>query len=385
MFLTRLAAADFRNLASVAIAPAPGLNLLHGENGQGKTNTLEAICLLSRGRSYRAGASEREFIREGQGAARISCELSRAGRRHTLSLRFTHGGRKVFEIDGYGAVRASEFYAKLSVVAFFPSHLSLVREGPHARRAFLDTAISQTDRAYLRTLQDYRHALLQRNRLLLIANKEGRAPDPAEILPWSRALASLCMKITQARGEYLAQLEEAASDILLRMSGGRETLSLRYRGHPDEARNLSLLTEHLPRECALGSTGFGAHREDFSILLSRGEGSARKEEDAHPRPARAFASEGQGKSIAVALKLAEAKIAESMLGEPPVILLDDVLPELDPARRAFLLSSLGGSPARAGEPARQIFLTTCEQELPAAAPAAERRYLVREGELLEEK
>lgn len=342
---------DFRNIETATVFFSPGVNLLYGDNAQGKTNLLEGLYYTALGKTFRAG-HDGELIRFGREAASVRnvfCEEGRADR--TLTFRMMQGrGGRIVERNGVRARSMSEVVGDFRVVLFCPSHLSVVQGAPEDRREFLNVAISQLRPVYVTALKKFNRALKERNALLRRAQETGSRPDDTVDL-WSEQLAAACADIAARRADYLLRLDERMKQCFSDMTDGRELPGVGYQnslGLP-AAEMLSAeeicplyykkLTENLAREVGAGSTLYGVHRDDISLLLN-------------DRPARLYASQGQQRSLALAMKLAEGSISgEDMGGELPVFLFDDVLSELDSRRRGYLLKELTG---------RQVIMTSCE-------------------------
>ena len=368
MLLDYIGFRDYRNLENVEVRFGEGLNVLWGENAQGKTNILEGVYCFARGRSFR-GAKEKTLIRSDCPSAqiRIVCRAEKDVRPTVMEVTIPRAGRKVITRTG-GEISAREMVGTFRAVLFCPSHLELVAGSPEERRQFLDIALSQISRQYLSALSVYMKTLRERNALIRQAQFD---PPPEEMWQtYAEQLAKSGAYLTHARREYVRLLEQEAAVRFEEMTVGKEKPGFRYvstalgREPGDElAGNLfparippvtfkalyNALTRNVQRELAAATTLYGPHRDDTDIMLN-------------DRPARQYASQGQTRSIALAMKLAEGAISRLVTGEEPVYLLDDVFSELDAGRREYLLSSLRG---------RQVVLTSCEPEatLGALAPA----------------
>lgn len=246
--------------------------------------------------------------------------------------------KKQYYKNGLLLAKASEFIGHFRAVLFTPDHLSLVKGAPALRRQFLDAAISQLDRAYLVSLQRYRQILQNRNLVLADAWKHRALIDTLD--GWDALLAKEAAEIAAARARYVTALDREVRTFFADMTAGRERPSLSYPEPLDEQGYLSLFQSAREREIRRGVTLFGPHRDDILLLL---EG----------REARNFASQGQQRSFALAMKLAEGELSRAFAGEYPVFLFDDVFSELDNSRRAFLLSGLAG---------RQVIMTACRTD-----------------------
>ena len=340
-------ALNFRNIAEATVPFSPGVNILHGENAQGKTALLEAIYFISLGRSFRS-AHEVDLIRFGEEYSRISLDYTDSVRDQNITVFLSKDKRRQVEHNKVKITRMSDVIGQFRAVMFCPEHLSLVKDGPSERRSYLDVAISQIRPVYLKSLQTYNHILKQRNQLIKNSYFDRSAFDSTVEL-WSGQLAREAAVISKFRAWYTELADRSLKSLFLRMTGEREIPGLKYqssiKGDVDysdikqtEKRYMELLMSCHDREIAAGSTLFGIHKDDLEIELNG-------------RSARIYASQGQQRSISVAMKLAEGEICRTDCGEFPVFLLDDVLSELDGRRRAFLQSEMTD---------RQVIMSTCE-------------------------
>ena len=357
---------NFRNIESASVAFTEGVNLLHGDNAQGKTNLLEAVYFTALGKSFRP-VKEAELIRFGEESARVVNRFSDSVRQQSLSFRLFAGrGHRIVEQNGLKIGRMSEMVGAFRVVLFCPEHLSLIQGGPELRRSYLNVALSQLRPLYLQSLQRYNKLLKERNALLKRAPEDMvtfKATEPM----WSAQLAREAAIITVHRARYVRQVNDHVkacfSDMMTKYEGGDELPELTYqptlgsewleahKEDPDlftdgqrlEERYLELLTTRHDREIGAGATLWGIHKDDVKITLNG-------------RPARLYASQGQQRSLALAMKLAEGWVsAYESAGDMPVFLFDDVLSELDAHRRDYLVQEMKG---------RQVIMTACD---PAAA------------------
>jgi len=352
MHLKRLSLTNFRNYARQEMEFAPGPVLLLGENAQGKTNLLEAVALLATGRSDRAD-SDADYIAWGmrgdaQPFARVVGVAQRAGR--DVSVELAVIGRpgahdrllasKRFKLNGV-AKRASDVIGALTAVLFTTDDMELVKGTPSGRRRYLDVMLSQADHVYLRALQRYTKVVTQRNALLKRVQEGASRRD--ELAYWDEELARDGATLLAGRAAAVAALAEGAAEAHASLSGQRERFALAYLprfsddwpperiagASQDElfAALLERLRASHGRDVAAGLTLTGPHRDDLAMTLG-GESAS------------AFASRGQQRTAALALRLAEARLLYERTGERPVLLLDDVLSELDEGRRASVLAAI---------------------------------------------
>lgn len=345
MKITRFHAENFRNIKECDLSFSDGVNLFFGENAQGKTNAMEGIYLFSRGKSFRK-IPEKNLIRFGEEGFSLGIEYEDRTGKNSLSYTVFGGERKRTK-NGYPIERVSEMIGSFRAVLFYPDHLLLVKEGPEERRNFLDVAISQCYPVYLRAYSDYKRTAEQRNCLLRLSSK-GIPVDREELVAWSESLAEYAATLYLYRKQYIEALEGYTSSFMKEISDGREEVSLKYQcdiretSEKEEAkeRYREVFLSDLDHEMNAGTTLYGMMRDDLSVRLNG-------------KSARLFASQGQQRSLVLALKMAEGEVSRDLSGEYPVFLLDDVLSELDGRRREFLL---GGS----GE--KQILITSCSKK-----------------------
>lgn len=346
MIITRFKATSFRNIESCDIELSPGLNLLHGKNAQGKTNALEGIYIFSRGKSFRA-REDSDLIRFGSDGFYISIEYeSRLGKE---KLEYSMSGKeRQRKKNGYKLSSVSEMLGSFRSVLFFPDNLEIVKGGPEERRNLLNIAISQCDTSYLKYYSGYKKALENRNCLLKLSQK-GFYTDERELRAWSESMADYASYIYVMRKDYVERISPHTERIMKEISDESESITLSYISDIDvptsdraevKERYLEKLTGSLDRERAAGVTLFGPHRDELRICLNGND-------------TRIFSSQGQQRSVVLALKLAEGEVIRERTGEYPVYLFDDVLSELDERRRGYVL---GGSKEK------QIIITSCESE-----------------------
>ncbi len=343
-------ATNFRNIENCNISFEDGVNFLFGENAQGKTNAIEGIYLFSRGKSFRS-VDDREMIRFGTEGFRISIIYEDKDGEGILEYA-CFGRERLRKKNGYKISRVSEMIGSFRSVLFYPDDLDLVKGGPEERRGFLNVAISQCYPEYLAEYSRFKIALDNRNRILKNASK-GNYFDEGELIAWSKQMAEYASFIYCLRRDYLSRLSIYTGKIALDMSAGKENITISLKSDIDEDKPEGLLsrdevikkyievfTNNLQKEMIVGTSLYGPQRDDIEILLNE-------------KSARAFASQGQQRSIVLSMKLAEGEVIKEMFSEYPVFLFDDVLSELDENRRRYCLSGMGQ---------RQVIITSCESE-----------------------
>ena len=339
---------NFRNIEEAEIEFDAGVNILYGNNAQGKTNLLEAISFTALGKSFRT-THEEDMIRFGTDFAEVSLDFSDSVRRQNITVRMMPGRRRRIEQNKVKVNRLSDIVGAFRTVLFCPEHLSLIKDGPGERRGFLDIAISQLYPVYLKSLQRYGQILKQRNQLIRNAEDDRRTfRDTIEF--WSSQLAHEAAIISRYRVQYLKRASVQIQSCFAEMTNENELPNAVYVGsshkEPESYEDIEstekvyfdLLMNHHDREIGAGSTLWGIHKDDIEIEING-------------KNARAFASQGQQRSLALAMKLAEGEVCAEVTGERPVFLFDDVFSELDASRRAYLSGKIHD---------RQVIITTCE-------------------------
>jgi DNA replication and repair protein RecF len=337
---------SFRNIEKEKIEFSPTINVIYGENAQGKTNILEGIYIFARGKSFRA-FKDKEIIRFGDSVAYSLIEYEKKNEKSTLGVEISRSQTKRFYKNGVKAERTADIIGEFRAVLFCPSHLGIVSDSASVRRNFLDVAISQLKPVYIKRMARYNSVISNRNAILKMSEEE-RAQYRSMIDIYAGELASLNADIADIRNEYVKKLDFYVKEFFGQMTNGKETPKITYEsgaGAEDfESRErlknkfLTLLSESYDREVKYGATLFGIHKDDLKIEING-------------KDARFYASQGQQRSLALAMKMAEGEISREHTGEYPVFLLDDVLSELDINRRKYILSNINN---------RQVIVTSCE-------------------------
>ncbi|MFP4975089.1 DNA replication/repair protein RecF [Paenibacillus sp. CN-4] len=335
MFVNQIALQHYRNYDQLRLEQLGDVNLILGQNAQGKTNLMEALFVLAMTKSHRT-SKDRELISfdAPDGAARLYAEVERKYGEIKLEMTLSPQGKKA-KINGLEQRRLSEFVGSLNVVMFAPEDLEIVKGTPGVRRRFLDMEIGQVQPGYLFHLQQYQKVLVQRGNLLKqLWGKEGAARDMLEI--WDAQLADHGVKIVKKRKQFIKKLQVWAEDIHRGITNGGEELKLQYvpsfgqREEEDEAVLLDefmlKLSQTREQEIRRGMNLTGPHRDDLSFFING-------------REAQTYGSQGQQRTTALSLKLAEIELIHEEIGEYPVLLLDDVLSELDPYRQTQLIET----------------------------------------------
>lgn len=336
---------NYRNLSDNKIEPSERVNVIYGNNAQGKTNLLEAVWLFSGGHSFR-GAKDSELIKFGENKARLFMDFFAGKREQKAEILYT-GSKKEVIINSVKKSSAAYLAQHFSAVVFSPEHLTLIKNGPSLRRKFIDGSICQQDLRYAVRLNKYNQTLQQRNALLKEIQKHKELKDTLEI--WDDVLIEIGAEIILKRLEFLEKLKVSAKELHKGISSGSEDLLIKYCSSSLKEEEklskgdiVSLLKREFKRvrreDIYLGVTNAGPHRDDLEFFING-------------KSARRFGSQGQQRSIVLSLKLSEARLMRDAFEEPPVVLLDDVMSELDLKRQDFLLRNTEEN---------QVFITCCE-------------------------
>ena len=357
----------FRNYLHLEASFDPGVNVICGENAQGKTNLLEAVAYLSTASSHRA-RYDRELIQFGVDHAFVKGEVSARGRDFTLEARLARGGRRQLFSNGVRLRSAGELAGVLHTVLFCPEDLYLIREGAAVRRRFLDDCICQLRPKYAEALAEYRRLYEHKTRILRDWEEHPSLLDTLD--EFNLRMAQTGALLIHYRAHFIRRLREATPPIHADFSGGRERLDLRYEtvstvtdpeAGPRQllAQLLSHQESHRKAELEARQCLSGPHKDDLVVEL---DGVSAKQ----------FASQGQTRTAALSLKLASREIFFHETGEWPVLLLDDVLSELDQRRQEFVLQRITGG---------QVFITCCE-DVGLEQLRRGKTFRVREGRLV---
>ena len=364
MLVRELRHDGFRNLHPGVWQPDAGVNILYGDNAQGKTNLLEACWLFTGSRSFR-GAKDPELITFDRESAALELAFFAGGREQEATVTVRH--RRQATLNGVTLSSAAKLAGVFCGVVFSPAHLSLVKDGPEGRRRFVDAAYCQLKPGYVGALTEYAKALTQRNALLRQCREEPVSGGEELLELWDHTLAAAGARLTVARCHYLSRLEPLAAAIYDGLSGGREQLSLRWEtkaetggSAADIARSwLRAMGQARRADLGAGFSTVGPHRDDLGIYLN-------------DLPVKIYGSQGQQRSAVLALKLAEASLLQQVTGEPPVAFLDDVMSELDVSRQDYILNHIEGW---------QVFITCCEPSSALRATAG-RVFQIKQGVIL---
>ena len=335
MYLKTLHLQQFRNYQDQRVEFLAPKTILVGNNAQGKSNLLEAVELLATLRSHRM-TRDRDLVREGEPIGQITATTERQNGLIDLSLTLRRNGRRTVALNSESLRRQLDFLGVLNAVQFSSLDLELVRGGPEQRRSWIDTLLIQLEPVYAYILQQYNQVLRQRNALLKRGQGLGLRDQGKELELWNAQLATTGSRVSRRRSRAIERLAPIASSWHTSISGSSEILQVKYMPNVSLEQNcpefvqrafLEKIEQRAVAEQHQGTTLVGPHRDEVELTINQ-------------TPARQYGSQGQQRTLVLALKLAELKLIEEVVDEPPLLLLDDVLAELDPSRQNQLLDAI---------------------------------------------
>ena len=324
---------NFRNISDIFLEFDDEINVICGENAQGKTNIIEALWLFSGAKSFR-NSKDNEFIKFGEKNAKISVNFQMLSVDNEANITFSD--KKIAYLNDKKLQNTSNLAGKYNAIIFSPSDLTLVTDGPDKRRRFLDIAIGQLYPNYIEILRNYSRAIMQRNKII----KDYRYDKTVSIMldVFEKEIVDMGNKITDYRKRYITILNKYVSNIYGGISQGKEKIEISYISKSGEALTLEKLAESREVDMFTSTTSVGPHRDDISFKINDID-------------ARSFGSQGQKRSVALSLKLAGAEVIKEISGEYPICLLDDVMSELDENRQNYILNHIRNW---------QSFITCCD-------------------------
>lgn len=355
MIITKLYIRNFRNIKEAELTFDSSLNIFVGKNAQGKTNLMEAISVCLGG-SFRH-VRYNQYVPVSDSGAEVFIRLcfredNNTKRENIVEYTISNNKPKV-KYNGLNVSDASKLYGVLKYVVFVPEHLNLIKGAPELRRSYLDDVAVMQTHTHLKKLSNYNRGLKQRNNILTFSGNMSEGELAANLAPWNEVLASEGINVTYGRLRYFAFLQEYAAEIYSRLTEGAESLKMEYFSSIFKTdgidfsdvnklfkQYLAEMENNLQSEIKLRYTVAGVHRDDVNFYIN-------------DMPARDFASQGQLRSAALALKLSEAEIIRRKNKTCPVIILDDILSELDFVRRGFVINNIDNS---------QVFITCCNMD-----------------------
>ncbi len=317
---------NFRNLEEDVMFFSPDINIIYGDNGMGKTNIIETIFICSTGRSHRTHKIS-SLINYDKKFANIVLYKNNGTYKDKINISLKENERKGVAINGIPLRRISDLFGNVKTVMFSPEDMSLINEGPGARRRFMDMELCQLSRVYCDNLEKYFKVLKQRNNLLKNSGDVKYIKDSLYI--WDKQLVEYGVKIIRHREEFINKISVFAGNIYAKITGDRERLGVYYRPESLADELEERLKKSIERDIFYKMTNNGPHKDDILLKIN-------------DKDVRMFGSQGQKKSAVLALKLSETDVIKEETGELPVLLLDDVMSELDRSRQEFILDNLKG-------------------------------------------
>lgn len=334
MKITQIKLKNYRNYEDCQVTLSDRLNLIIGDNGQGKTNLLESVYVCGFGKSFRT-SKDTEWMKIGTQSTAIHMEYEKHGQKGTIEIRQLNDRKKEVKVNGMPLSKMSELIGHLNLVLFSPEDLKLVKESPGERRRFIDRELSHISPAYCHLLMSYHRTLDQRNSTLKQMQFRKKL-DPELLSIWDEKLAEIGTQIILRRKVFIEQLAETSAKIHNQITDGAENLVVKYISTLTSKNAsdydtiykefLMTLTKNHSKDMERGYTTVGPHRDDLGLSINE-------------KDIRAFGSQGQQRTAALSLKLSEIEIIFNELGEYPILLLDDVMSELDGHRQNFLIKT----------------------------------------------
>lgn len=342
MKINKITLENYRNISNLSVS-FDDVNIIWGENAQGKTNLIEAIYLFTGAHSFR-GIKDKELVQFGYPKSNLKIEFFSNNREQYAEIEIKD--RRKTSLNGIDKKSSSLLSDEIKAIVFSPVHLSMIKDGPAERRKFIDSALCQIKSNYRNLLKDYNRALVQRNTLLKKAETQEEIEPMLEV--WDINLANLGAKIIFQRIKYLQAIKPYLEDIFSGISSGQEKIELAYIGadtYIDDINDIenklyAQIKSHRKIDFLNRTTTKGPHRDDIEIMINK-------------KSVRSFGSQGQQRSCVLALKLAEASLLKEMTGIEPIALLDDVMSELDEKRQDYILNHIKDW---------QVFITCCDKE-----------------------
>lgn len=324
MVIKSLKLKNYRNYELLDLTFDPKTNILYGDNAQGKTNILEALYLSGTTKSHR-GTKDRDLIQFGFDESHLETIVEKRGISFQIDMHLKKNSPKGIAVNKIPIRKASELFGIIHFVFFSPEDLNIIKDGPSARRRFIDLELSQLDKVYLSNLSNYNRIINQRNSLLKDIYRKENLLETLDI--WDMQLVEYGTKVMENRRKFVERVNKIISDIHYKLTGGKENITITYE---DSVGSLTLeqaLKRNRERDIRMKSTSVGPHRDDL-CFMSNG------------LDIRKFGSQGQQRTAALSLKLSEIELVKELIRDTPVLLLDDVLSELDKHRQNYLLDSI---------------------------------------------
>lgn len=324
MKIKELALNCYRNYENQTIEFSDGINILYGDNAQGKTNILEAIYMLATTKSHR-GSKDKEIIMFDRDDAHIRADINKNEIGHRIDIHLRKNKSKGVAIDRIPIKKSAELFGLINIIIFSPEDLSIIKESPSERRRFIDMELCQLNKIYYSDLSTYNKILMQRNNLLKQIYYDKSKIDMLSV--WDLQLSDYGTRIIRERIKFIDMIGEIIKEIHSKLTSGKETIQVVYDKNINEDDFLEELSTKRDNDLRLQSTQIGPHRDDIIFMVN-------------DRDVKKYGSQGQQRTVALSLKLAEIELVKQLINDNPILLLDDVMSELDSTRRNELLSSI---------------------------------------------
>lgn len=327
MIVESLKLQNYRNYEYLNMNFAEKINIIYGDNAQGKTNILESMYVCATSKSHR-GSKDREIIRFDNDESHIKVNVKKNDMNYRIDMHLKKNKPKGIAVNGIPIKRAVELFGILNIVFFSPEDLNIIKNGPSERRRFIDMELSQLDKIYLDCLINYNKVVNQRNSLLKEYAFSGREDIISSLDIWDMQLVKYGNDVIKSREKFVKEINDLVKSIHTKLSGDREQLEIIYEPCVKEQDFESELVRVRDRDLKFKCTNIGPHKDDMCFLINGMD-------------VRKYGSQGQQRTAALSLKLAEIELVKQIIHDTPVLFLDDVLSELDSRRQNFLLDSIG--------------------------------------------
>ena len=326
MYIKNISLQYFRNYENLNMEFSPKLNILYGDNAQGKTNVLEAVYMSAMGRSQRT-SKDKEIIKLDKEEAHIQVFVveDNGESENRIDVHLKKNGKKGIAVNSVVVKKLGELFGRIYIVIFSPEDLQLIKSGPSERRKFVDMELCQLNKIYYYDLQQYYKILKQRNNLLKTIQKTPNLKDT--LFVWDSQLITYAKKIIASRKAFIEKVRKIASGIHFNITGGAEKLDIEYTPNANEDEMELKLKKHLEKDIFFGNTSVGPHKDDLNFYINGND-------------VKVYGSQGQQRTAALSAKLAEIELIKEEKAVNPILLLDDVLSELDENRQMYLLDNI---------------------------------------------
>ncbi len=318
---------NYRNYEFLNMTFDNKINIIYGDNAQGKTNILESLYVCATSKSHR-GSKDKDIIRFGNDEAHIKVMVKKHGMNYRIDMHLKKNKTKGIAVNGIPIRRAVELFGIINIIIFSPEDMNIIKNGPSERRRFMDMELSQLDKIYLSNLVNYNKVVVQRNKLLKQLQFSGNSGLVDMLDVWDMQLVRYGSEIIKRRMDFIDNINSIIRSVHSKLSGNKEILNLRYIPCTTTDNFKDEVIRSRERDIKFKMTNVGPHKDDVAFFIN-------------DKDVRKYGSQGQQRTCALSLKLAEIELVKKVINDTPVLLLDDVLSELDANRQNFLLDSIG--------------------------------------------